>query len=160
MSNIDTVLHTPSVGRILAGLLVAPPVAGALVSIFSIIGLPLFPFVVAYAAVLGWPAALLFGVPAYAILRRARVTSRLGYAGTGLVLGALAAAATESVMTMPGIARDVAGYLVVAANPVGYALAAVIGTVAGLIFWRIVRPDGGPTCDHYGPEYPSNRSIW
>jgi hypothetical protein len=143
-------------GRVLKGVLVAPLVPGAVVGLgFAVLGLPFaFPVTVFVGALFGWPAALVFGIPAHRLLQRWRMTSPLAYTAAGLLLG-LAAMLTAllagalAVALAGSPARDSLPVIAVGSGST-YFWAGLFGTIAGAAFWALVRPDRSQ------PEFPAS----
>ena len=83
-----------SIPRVLGGLVIAPPAAGAIIGLaLGLVGLtPAILFAPVIGALFGWPAAIVLGIPAYLLLRRWRLTSWYAYTLAGLLTGLAAAA--------------------------------------------------------------------
>lgn len=74
---------------------------------------------------LGWPATLLLGLPAHALLTKQRITSVFAYAGAGALIGAAVSLAFFAL------------------HPTAFwvALGAGAGAASAALFWLIRRPD-------------------
>lgn len=130
---------------VLFGLFVAPPAAGLVLGVLiTFTGLfPALIFAPLFAALVGWPVAFLFGIPLYVILRRRRVTWWGAYVGAAMLLGlgggvALAIAPRSTCDAGERCAELRIPFLDDVSVP---GFGGLIGGIAGLVFWRAVRPD-------------------
>lgn len=129
--------------RMAAGFLVAPVVPGLIIAAsVELLGSrdPLSAWYVELSAALGYPTALVLGIPAYWLTKRYTLTSLAAYAAIGALLGI----AAYFGVFLPGL-------LVAPTNPdVWHAMggslafmpaACLSGVVAATAFWLIARPD-------------------
>ncbi len=103
--------------------------------------------VLAYAVVVGWAFALIFGVPAYLLLKRLRIVSPLPTIAIAALIGALFPWLTHWLLLDPSSSISINGCETVAhgvTTACGYRrlaqgsiLPALVGAVAGLVFWLI-----------------------
>jgi hypothetical protein len=150
----DNWLKTAKPGRLTIAVLMAAPIAGAVVALVlaltvfrgdpaaegtgaaAVIGIVSGAATVMatgfmLGAVIGWPVTLALGLPAHAVLLR-KTSAKIGwYALGGGVVGAVAGA-LRLVQTST-FARD--------AILLHLAMGAVTGTLAALVFWWLRRPD-------------------
>jgi hypothetical protein len=128
--------------RTLAGFIVAPISPALLLAIGSVFfgrfGEGLWG--IGFAALVGYPVALILGVPIYLVLRwRGWVGFWVDFAA-GILLGALVYLAYIPPVThLDGSLRIDAGKLKTA--PLGLLLGMISGIVATICFWLIARPD-------------------
>lgn len=129
---------------VLGGLFVAPPAAGLVVGILlTFVGLfPALLIAPIYATLLGFPAAYVFGIPLYLVLRRRRVTWWGAYVAGAMLLGLAAgvAAGMASEIACDGRA-SCSFFATVPQGGLGATFGALTGAIAGLVFWSVVRPD-------------------
>jgi hypothetical protein len=91
-----------------------------------------------FGAVIGWPAMLLFGLPAHAVLYRRRSHKLGGYLLAGAILGLLATA----VLGLLQATAFGAGGMGVLATGLWFGVVLVLASVAAAsVFWFIRRPD-------------------
>ena len=146
-------------GRAVTGFLLAPLIVGVVIAcIVFVLAMASEPggfgrasatslLALAYAVVAGWAFALVFGVPAYLLLKRLRVVSPWPTIATAALIGALFPWLTHWLLLDPSssisingcetVARGVTtacGYRRLAQNSI---LPALIGAVGGLVFWLI-----------------------
>jgi hypothetical protein len=141
--------HVKSFAWSLLGFIVAPVVPGILVAMYAAgLGSPgLGKAYIWLSGFLGYPTALIFGVPLHVMLRRARWASITVYSLAGAGLGIVpfafffvppawdcawgAGADSHACLVLPNLAR-LLPYSIVA------------GGVAGAAFWLVARPDSHP----------------
>ena len=92
-----------------------------------------------FGAVIGWPAMLLFGLPAHAFLYKRRSHKIGGYLLAGALLGVLATVVI-TILSMIG-ARDVLGVNLLYTGGVFGIILLLSSIGASSIFWWIRRPD-------------------
>jgi hypothetical protein len=91
-----------------------------------------------FGAIIGWPAMLLFGLPAHAMLYRRRSHRMGGYLLAGAILGLLA---TVVLGLMQATAFGVGGMGVLSTG-LWFGVVLVLASVAAAsVFWFIRRPD-------------------
>lgn len=99
------------------------------------------------SAVLGYPVAVLLGLPLYFVYRHYRRTSFIVYIATGLALGCvpwLASIIPSLVVAVvtPGYHFAESGNLYAAKGILlTFPVSALCGAIASASFWLIVRPD-------------------
>jgi hypothetical protein len=129
---------------VFGGLFVAPPAAGLAVGVLlTFTGLfPALLIAPIYATILGWPAAYVFGIPLYLVLRRRRVTWWGAYVAGAMLLGLAAGVAAGMASEIACDGRASCGFFAtLPQGAFGATFGALIGAISGLVFWRVVRPD-------------------
>lgn len=82
------------------------------------------------AALVGWPAAVVLGIPTHLELKRRGWTGALNYFGFGALIGLATMIILMIMLNQFGGAAMVIGFMIVLA-----------GALGGLAFWLIRRPD-------------------
>jgi hypothetical protein len=145
--------------RAAAGFLLAPPIVGIVIAcivfVLAAIGEPgdfgraslASLLALAYAALAGWAFALVFGVPAYLLLKRLRIVSPWPTIIVAALIGAAFPWLAHWLLLDPSASVSVNGCQTVAhglTTACGYRHLAfdtifpvLIGAVAGLVFWLI-----------------------
>lgn len=134
--------------RTLIGFLVGPIAPGLLLAALALVtGSPLYvDFALGMSAQIGYPVALLFGVPTYFFLRRKGWVAIHSYIIVGAALVAIAmlipfaeVQITDGrLLTGPQFRNPLLGV------PAMLPLAVFFGIIATSVFWLIARPDRAP----------------
>ena len=141
----DATLVTPLIRTILA-FLIAPLTPALALTCFMLLaagpfaGLALGMYALMLNAWVGYPVALVAGLPLYILFRRLGWVGLVRYLGAGLALGAASGALGSSGMFDIGpqsAARSLGETLVFVAA------GAACGALAAASFWLIARPDRG-----------------
>lgn len=131
-------IGSPNWPRAVAGFAIAPAVPGLLLYGLQVpfleSGAYLLPVVMLMYA---YPLALVFGVPAYLVLRRARAKGIVPAICIGAAIGFLGYLADVVVTTSAAVYTDELRRAYVA-NSVGFGIAGVVwGGMSGLVFWFV-----------------------
>jgi len=136
--------------RLAFGFFVGPLVPGVLLGLFSFMNkgsLSSLGFCISLAVVLGYPVAALLGGPLFLLMQRYRFVKMYYYLLAGSILGLISifVANVDKLRFMS--LTDIFGYYF---TPHHMFLGAIMGMIATMSFWLIVRPDrytysgGGP----------------
>jgi hypothetical protein len=126
--------------RILAGTVLAPLAPGILflfISIFGRVGEGLWALKL--SAMVGYPAMVVLGIPAYFLLRKLGWNRAWGYLMAGLIIGTIVAAVFFTTVVMTNLA--ISAHTSLAPSAAIFIVAAVLGVLSGAVFWAIARPD-------------------
>jgi hypothetical protein len=126
--------------RLLAGIVLAPLTPGILflcISIFGRIGEGLWALKL--SAMVGYPAMVVLGIPAYFVLRKLGWNRAWGYLLAGLIIGTIVAAVIFTPVVMNNLPLSANTSL--APSAAIFMVAAVLGVLSGTVFWAIARPD-------------------
>ena len=104
-------------------------------TILSAIGLQLFAFLT--TLILGYPVALLFGLPAYWLLFKLGFRKWPVYVATCALLGIISWLLADYIIFTAFDHRPIATRNIIEGAEFG----AICGAIAGIAFWRIARPD-------------------
>lgn len=112
-----------------------------------------------YAAAVGWALALIFGVPAYLLLKRLGIVSPWATIAVAALIGALLPWLTHWALLDPSASVSINGCETVAngvTTACGYRrmvqnmiLPGLVGAIAGLVFW-LIYAGGWRLRDHQG----------
>ena len=133
-------IFTKRGARTAAAFVVAPILPGALVGAYDAINGDWWSVLwyLEFSAALGYPVAVVLGIPLHLLLTWKKLTAYPIYAGSGALLGVVAYLAT----VLPGILFGGAQLSqVVIATGALLSSGAIFGTIAASAFWLIARPD-------------------
>jgi hypothetical protein len=107
------------------------------ISIFGRIGEGLWALKL--SAMVGYPAMVVLGIPAYFVLRKLGWNRAWGYLLAGLIIGTIVAAVIFTPVVMNNLPLSANTSL--APSAAIFMVAAVLGVLSGTVFWAIARPD-------------------
>jgi hypothetical protein len=127
--------------RLILGLLVAPLTPGLFFLCLSLFGNIKEGFwAVGMSAVVGYPSAIIFGLPAHFLLHKARMTKLVFYALVGAVIGFILGLGIFFA-TISGMYEQNFSTESVARSAIILLISGFLGASASTVFWIIARPD-------------------
>jgi hypothetical protein len=136
--------------RVVLGFLLGPLVPGLLIGILIVIQhgpLQSIGFCIWLAALLGYPIAVVFGVPLFLLMRRLNWIQMYYYALIGPILGVVSVA-LYCVYSRPTYAWPTDWFV----------KGAFMGVLATVSFWLIVRPDLSGHCEELRGQLSASKS--
>jgi hypothetical protein len=128
--------------RLLLGCLIAPLTGGIVLLCISAFGNISEGFwALKMSAIVGYPAMLILGLPAYLIFRKLRWTGLLSYFLVGLLIGATVATVIFSPAILGNIDHWSTSPKSLAPSAAIFVLASIYGALSSSVFWLVARPD-------------------